>query len=141
MEISFIAGFGPITRDADARDFWGGALRLPLTEIAPGYWGTEGGSLAGANGFALWPLEHAAESVFGSSAWPGDLPVPQAWVEFDVASPAAVAAAVEELRGTGQRVLTEAQDEPWGQTTARLLSPEGLLVGITYTPWLHGEPA
>ena len=36
-------------------------------------------------------------------------------------------------------MLTEARTEPWGQTTARLLSPEGLLVGVTYTPWMHPE--
>ncbi len=27
-----------------------------------------------------------------------------------------------------------------GQTTSRLLSPEGLLVGITFTPWQHEAP-
>jgi hypothetical protein len=25
----------------------------------------------------------------------------------------------------------------WKQVTARLLSPEGLLAGISYTPWMH----
>lgn len=29
--------------------------------------------------------------------------------------------------------------EPWGQTTSRLLSPEGLLVGVTFTPWMHED--
>jgi len=28
-------------------------------------------------------------------------------------------------------------EEPWGQTVSRLLSPEGILVGIVYTPWMH----
>jgi hypothetical protein len=27
--------------------------------------------------------------------------------------------------------------EPWGQTVSRLLSPEGLLIGITFTPWMR----
>lgn len=27
--------------------------------------------------------------------------------------------------------------EPWQQTIARLLSPEGLIVGVCHTPWLH----
>jgi hypothetical protein len=48
-----------------------------------------------------------------------------------------VAAAIEELRAAGHRVLSEAHEEPWGQTTARLLSPEGLLVGVAFTPWMH----
>jgi len=34
-------------------------------------------------------------------------------------------------------VLRGAHEEPWGQTTSRLLSPEGLLVGVTFTPWMH----
>lgn len=29
---------------------------------------------------------------------------------------------------------------PWGQTVARLQDPRGLLVGISYTPWMHPAP-
>jgi hypothetical protein len=29
---------------------------------------------------------------------------------------------------------------PWGQTLARLLSPEGLLVGLAHTPWMREQP-
>ena len=65
------------------------------------------------------------------------MPVPQAWVEFDVPTVAAVADAVTELTAAGHRVLKGATEEPWGQTTSRLLSPEGLLVGVTFTPWMH----
>ena len=65
------------------------------------------------------------------------MPVPQAWIEFDVPTVAAVAAAVAELTAAGHRVLKGATEEPWGQTTSRLLSPEGLLVGVTFTPWMH----
>ena len=140
MEISFVAGFGPITRDDGARDFWGGVLGVPLAEIAPGYWGADEDELHGTRAFALWPLAQAAQAVFGADEWPADVPAPQAWLEFDVASPHAVADAVTELEAAGQRVLTAAHEEPWGQTTARLLSPEGLLVGITYTPWMHERP-
>ena len=31
-----------------------------------------------------------------------------------------------------------ARTEPWNQTIARLQTAEGLLVGLCYTPWLHG---
>lgn len=68
------------------------------------------------------------------------MPTPQAWVEFDVASVEAAAAVVEEVASTGHSVLRGAQEEPWGQTTARLLSPEGLLVGVAHTPWMHESP-
>ena len=38
-----------------------------------------------------------------------------------------------------ERLLREAREEEWKQTTARLLSPEGLLVGISFTPWMHSH--
>ena len=111
------------------------AVGVPFEGPAPGYFATD--DLPGAKAFAIWPLEQAAESTFGSSHWPAEHPVPQAWIELDVASPEAVAAAVAELRGAGYAVLRGAQLEPWGQTTSRLLSPESLLVGISHTPWMH----
>jgi catechol 2,3-dioxygenase-like lactoylglutathione lyase family enzyme len=136
MKVAFIAGFGPIVRDPDAAlAFWRDGLGVDLEEPAPGYFTND--TLEGVKAFAMWPLSQAAESTFGTPDWPTDLPIPQAWLELDVESAAAVAAAVEEMRAAGHRVLREAHDEPWGQTTGRLLSPEGLLVGITFTPWMH----
>jgi catechol 2,3-dioxygenase-like lactoylglutathione lyase family enzyme len=136
MKVSFVAGFGPVIRDADAAHaFWRDGLGISFEEPAPGYFTND--ELDGVKAFAMWPLSQAADATFGSSDWPADLPVPQAWIELDVDSPDAVAAAIEELRAGGHRVLSEAHEEPWGQTTARLLSPEGLLVGIAYTPWMH----
>ena len=67
--------------------------------------------------------------------------MPPAWIELDVAAPEAVTAAIAELEAGGHRELRGAREEPWGQTTARLLSPEGLLVGGTYTPWMHPQGA
>lgn len=138
MDISFVAGFGPITRDDSSRSFWSvGGLGIPLEEPVPGYLTND--DLGGVKAFALWPLAQAAESVFGDPVWPPDVPVPQAWLELDVASPEAVADAVAELTAAGHRLLRGAHEEPWGQTTARLQSPEGLLVGVTFTPWMHRE--
>jgi catechol 2,3-dioxygenase-like lactoylglutathione lyase family enzyme len=140
MRIRFVAGFGPIVRDDEASGrFWRDA-GFPPGELAPRYFGTD--DVDGVRAFALWPLDQAAESTFGAPEWPADLPTPQAWMELDVESPAAVADAAAELESLGHRLLRGAQDEPWGQTTARLLSPEGLLVGISYTPWMHeaGQP-
>lgn len=136
MKVAFVAGFGPITRDGDAsRAFWSDA-GFPLSELAPDYYGTD--DIGGVKAFALWPLAQAAESTFGGPEWPSDLPVPQAWIELDVESAEAVGVAAAELEQSGHRLLRGAREEPWGQTTARLLSPEGLLVGISYTPWMHG---
>ena len=138
MKVSFVAGFGPIVRDPNAsRGFWGQGLGIELEEAAPSYYATD--DLDGVKAFALWPLTQAAESTFGSDEWPDDIPTPQAWIELDVASVDEVTAAVTELEAAGHRLLRGVHEEPWGQTTSRLLSPEGLLVGITYTPWMHKD--
>ena len=136
MQVAFVAGFGPIIGEADdARGFWERGLGIRLDEPAPGYFTND--DLDGIKAFALWPLTQAAETTFGSPVWPSDVPSPQAWMELDVESPEAVGQAIEEMTAAGHRVLKGAHEEPWGQTTARLLSPEGLLVGITFTPWMH----
>jgi catechol 2,3-dioxygenase-like lactoylglutathione lyase family enzyme len=138
MKISFVAGFGPIIRNADeAHGFWRDGLGIAFEEPAPGYFTND--ELGGVKAFAMWPLSQAAEATFGTADWPADLPVPQAWIEMDVASAEAVGTAIEELRAAGHRVLRDAHEEPWGQTTARLQSPEGLLVGVSFTPWMHDD--
>jgi catechol 2,3-dioxygenase-like lactoylglutathione lyase family enzyme len=136
VKVSLVAGFGPIVRDtAESRRFWETGLGIALEEAAPGYFTND--DLDGVRAFALWPLSQAAESTFGTETWPDDMPVPQAWLELDVESPQAVSEAIAELRAAGHRVLRDVHEEPWGQTTSRLLSPEGILVGVTYTPWMH----
>jgi len=138
MKISFVAGFGPIVRDpAQSREWWQQVLDTEMKELGPDYYGTD--DLDGVKAFAAWPLAQAAENTFGTTDWPADLPVPQAWIELDVESAEAVADAAAELVAKGHRLLREARTEPWDQTTARLQSPEGLLVGISFTPWMHGE--
>ena len=139
IRISFVAGFGPITRDpVQSHRFYNGALGIRF-EGDPGYYHTD--DLDGVRAFALWPLSAAAQSCFGADEWPDDVPVPQAWLEFDVESAEAVASAATELSGSGHTLLVPTKTEEWGQTVARLLSPEGLLLGITYTPWMHRDAA
>jgi catechol 2,3-dioxygenase-like lactoylglutathione lyase family enzyme len=130
IDVLFVAGFGPIVRDpAASRTFYSQALGLPFKEDASGYLHT--GELDGVKHFALWPLAQAAESCFGRDQWPGDLPVPQAWIEFDVAN---IEQATAELQSRGYQLLVAKRTEPWGQIVTRLLAPEGLLVGVTHTP-------
>lgn len=134
MEVLFVAGFAAITSDAEASArLYRDALGLPLE--GDDYLSTE--RLGGINHLGVWPLAAAAQSCFGSDEWPAELPVPQATIEFEVADPAAVHAAAVELEEAGHTLVHGAKEESWGQTLARLLSPEGLLVGISYTPWLH----
>lgn len=134
-EVLFIAGFGPIDRDiAASREFYGASLGIPFKEDSNGYLYT--GALQGAKHFALWPLSQAAESCFGSDSWPGNIPVPQAWLEFEVEN---VEKATADLESRGYTMLIKNKTEPWGQTVSRFLSPEGLLVGVTFTPSMR-EP-
>ncbi|MGB6451556.1 MAG: VOC family protein [Steroidobacteraceae bacterium] len=57
-------------------------------------------------------------------------------LQFDVDS---VENATADLESQGYRILVKNKKEPWGQTVTRLLSPEGLLVGITLTPSMRNE--
>lgn len=130
MKVLFIAGFGPIDRDvAESSGFYRDALGLSLQADPGGYLYT--GALEGAKHFAVWPLSQAAQSCFGSETWPGDIPVPQAWLEFEVDD---VEEATTELESRGHQILLKNKKEPWGQTVSRLISPEELLVGVTFTP-------
>jgi catechol 2,3-dioxygenase-like lactoylglutathione lyase family enzyme len=128
--ILFIAGFGPIDRDvARSRKLYKDVLGIEFKEDSGGYVYT--GALQGAKHFAVWPLSQAAQSCFGKESWPDDIPVPQAWLEFEVES---VERATAELEARGYRMLVKNKKEPWGQTVSRFTSPEDLLVGLTFTP-------
>ena len=35
-------------------------------------------------------------------------------------------------------MLIKNKQEPWGQTVSRCISPEGVLVGLTFTPAMRG---
>ena len=135
--VLFVAGFGPITTDAaHSRGLYADTLGLPLKPYGDNtdYLSTEDGELKGCRHFALWPLTQAAQSCFGRDEWPTDLPTPQAWLEFDVES---IAVATEGLLAHGYDLLISNRQEPWGQSVTRFLSPEGLLVAVSETPWLR----
>jgi len=134
LKVVFVAGFGPLVKDAAASNaFYVDVLGLPLEQQAGGGY-YHGEKLDGVRDFALWPLSEAAQSCFGADAWPADLPEPHSWLEFDVED---IATATAALRTRGYTLLVEARKEPWGQTVTRLLSPEGILVGLTFTPWMR----
>ena len=135
IQVLFIAGFGPIVREATAsRELYSQILGIRFKEENDGYLHTE--ALKGAKSFALWPLAQAAQSCFGTDSWPKDTPVPQAWLEFDVDD---VEKATAELQSRGHRMLVKNKKEPWGQIVSRFITPEGLLVGVTFTPLMRKE--
>lgn len=135
MEILFVASTALIAENpGESRKLFVDALGLPLE--GDDYIHSE--KIGGTKHFGVWPLAQAAQACFGTDAWPSDRSVPQASVEFEVADAAAVADAAEELKAKGFELLHETREEPWGQTVARFLSPEGAILGISFAPWLHG---
>ena len=139
MDIVFVASVAVIAPDpAQSRKLYVDALGLPLAAAGGSeYWHSE--QLAGTKSFGIWPLREAAQACFGQPEWPAHLSAPQASIEFKVADGHAVEAATRELEARGFALLHAPREEPWGQTVARLLSAEGLIVGISFAPSLHDD--
>jgi catechol 2,3-dioxygenase-like lactoylglutathione lyase family enzyme len=136
MNIEFVATVAVIASDPlQSRNLYVGALGLPLLGEGDGYMHSE--TIRGCKSFGIWPLSQAAQVCFGTDRWPAERAIPQVSIEFDVPSADAVDSAARELVAAGHDLLHESREEPWGQTVARLQSPEGAIVGIAYTPVLH----
>jgi catechol 2,3-dioxygenase-like lactoylglutathione lyase family enzyme len=136
MNIEFLSTVAVITPDPPAsRKLYLDALGLPL--CGEEYLHSE--QVAGCKSFGIWPLSQAAEACFGTSQWPAERPVPQVSIEFDVPNAASVGPAARELQQAGYELLHAPREEPWGQTVARLQSPEGAVIGISYIPMFHHE--
>jgi catechol 2,3-dioxygenase-like lactoylglutathione lyase family enzyme len=136
MNIEFLATVAVITPDPiDSRNLYVEALGLPLQGEGDGYYHSE--QISGCKSFGIWPLPQAAQACFGTEQWPAERQVPQVSIEFDVADASAVEPAAQELERSGYELLHRAREEPWGQTVARLQSPEGAIIGISYAPVLH----
>ncbi len=135
MDIQCIAGFAVITPQPQASAaLYRDALGLPLAAKGDYLYADR---FPGCHHFGVWPLAMAARACFDQDEWPAHLPPPSATIEFELADVAAVASAVLELKAQGQAMVHDVRTEPWGQTLARFLSPEGVLVGLSYAPWLH----
>lgn len=133
MNILFIAGFGPIPDDlTSSKKLYSEDLQIEFNEYEGGYMHAQ--KVEGCKGFAIWPLSMAAEDCFGTKVWPEDVPRPQAWLEFEVED---VKVASEEMKKKGYKLLLDSFEEPYGQVVSRFLSPEGILVGLVFTPWLR----
>ncbi|MGZ4607233.1 MAG: VOC family protein [Blastococcus sp.] len=136
MQVQFIASISVIAPDpAASRRLYLDTLGLPLEQRGD-YYASE--RIPGSKHFGVWPLSEAAQACYGTADWPSDVPVPQASIEFEVADTDSVADAARELEGNGYTLLHPARTEPWGQTVARMLSDEGLVVGLSFAPALHG---
>jgi len=140
MKVRFIGTVGVITNTlAEGRKFYVDTIGLPLVQ-------REGSNflhserLEGSKYFGVWPLSEAAKSCFGKATWPSERPVPQIFLEFEVDSSDAVRVAASELESQGYVLLHGVRTDPWGQTAIHLQTNEGLIVGISYVPWMHRRP-
>jgi catechol 2,3-dioxygenase-like lactoylglutathione lyase family enzyme len=137
MEIEFVTSVAVIAADPPrSRALYIDTLGLPLADDGDSdYFHSD--QVAGTRHFGVWPLSQAARACFGEDEWPASVPVPQVSIEFEVADLEALNAACEELTAGGHQLLHPPREEPWGQTVARLLSPEGAIVGISFAPMMH----
>lgn len=136
MNIRFVASISIIAADPRrSRRLFVEALGLPLKKHQDDGYSSD--SIAGCRRFEVWPLRQAAGVCFGRPKWPADRVIPQASIEFEVQDAEAVGAASDELKRAGFGLLHSPRTEPWGQTVTRLLSDDGLIIGISYQPWLH----
>ena len=130
MDVKFMTSIAPIVRDPDtSRSFYVDALGLDF-EGHEGDYVFHSRTRRGKALRTLAPLR-SGECLLRITQWPAEIPVPQASIEFEVAD---VSAAATELTAKNYHLIHEARTEPWGQITARLLSPEGLLVAVCFTP-------
>jgi len=138
MNVLFIASVAVVAADPpESRKLFIDTIGLPLEGEGDGYYSS--GSIGGSKHFGVWPLSQAAEACFGTTKWPADRVVPQGSIEFEVENVEAVEAAGAELQRAGYELLHPARTEPWGQTVTRLLTADGLIVGISYAPSFHEE--
>ena len=141
MRVKFISSVSVITADpVESRRLYFDVLNLPLqSPDGDDYSFSE--SIEGTKHFGVWPLSQAAEACFGTTEWPSGHRIPQLSIEFEVENQAAVEAAAKELQDHGETLLHPVRVEPWGQTVVRIPSSDGAIVGISYAPWMHDEPA
>lgn len=138
MNVELITSISVISATpAVSRKLYVDALNLPLERYDGEYFATE--KLEGCRHFGVWPLAQAAEACFGTDVWPKDLPVPQVSIEFELEDAEALAAGVQELESSGFKLLHGAKTEPWGQMVARLLTVDGVIVGLSYASSLHAK--
>ena len=130
--IRHVAGIAEIVEDLDAAiQFYRDVLGLAVEVKDPtGYAEVK---VAGVLHFGLWQRAHAARST-------GVAPEQIALgftlgLEVDAVDGAAAA-----LTARGIALLQAPHTEPWGQRTARFVSPSGMLCEVSETPWARTVP-
>lgn len=123
------ASVAEIVEDADAAvSFYRDTLGLPVERLDEGYALV---NIPGMLHFGVWSRASAAQAAFGSADAAEQIPLGFT-VGFEVD---AVDAAAERIADGDAQMLHSSKTEPWGQTTARFLTPGGALFEIAETPW------
>lgn len=133
--IRHMAGIAEIVEDLEAASlYYRETLGLAVEPKAGG--GYADVKIGGVLHFGLWERAHAAGAM--------GVPVEQVPLGFTVGFEVdEVDAAHRAIGERGAEILQDPHDEPWGQRTARFLSPSGMLCEVSESPWartIDGEP-
>lgn len=128
--IRHVAGVGEVVEDVPAAvAFYRDVLGLEVEYEEGSDYATL--KVPGILHWGLWDRRAAAESTFGSRDEAQRIPLGFC-VGFEVDDVAEDAAMAE---ARGMRLIQGPKTEPWGQKTARFLTPWGSFSEITETPW------
>ena len=127
--IRHVAGVAEVVEDIEsAVRFYRDDLGLEVSHEPGESYATV--SISGIPHFGIWHRSRAAELVFGDASQIERIPLGFS-IGFEVDS---VKGAEESLRSTDAAVVQGLKVEPWGQQTARFLSPSGALCEVSETP-------
>ena len=125
--IRHVAGIAEIVEDLDAAvRFYRDVLGLAVELKEPG--GYAEVKIGGVLHYGIWLRAHAARTTGVAVA---QVPLGIS-VGFEVDT---VDGAAGALAADGVALVQPPHDEPWGQRTARFLSPGGMLCEVSETPW------
>ena len=133
--IRHMAGIAEIVEDLEAASlYYRETLGLAVEPKEGG--GYADVKIGGVLHFGLWERAHAARTM--------GVPVQQVPIGFTVGFEVdEVDSAHRAIGERGAEILQDPHDEPWGQRTARFLSPSGMLCEVSESPWartIDGEP-
>jgi len=130
--IRHLAGVAEIVEDlAAAIRFYRETLGLEVEPMESGGYATV--KIGGVLHYGLWERANAAAAI----GVPVERVALGVTLGFEVDSVDAAAGALGE---GGVALLQGPHDEPWGQRTARFLSPSGMVSEVSETPWARTPP-
>ncbi len=131
--IRHLAGVAEIVEDLEAAcRFYRETLGLTVEPMDGGGYALV--KLGGVLHYGIWERAHAARAM---GVPPARVPLGFT-LGFEVDG---VDASAEALGGRGVALIQAPHDEPWGQRTARFLSPSGMLCEVAETPGARTLPS